>query len=506
MGTKTPLRAFVFCFLSFAGSFAFSAEIDLDATGALTLSGKITGGDADRIEELVLEDPQRFIAITRIYLDSPGGSVMEATAIGEMLERYKIAAIVNENDYCASACALIYIAAPARIAIGDVAMHRPYLLAEMHEEASVAFTIERQKTAINTAKKFMEERNVPEHLIEKMINTPSDSAYVLTPQDKDRMGYFSAPWQEIIIARKCDYSDGTDFTSADFSSKVRCSIDAGKITRYEYLRNHVSPEIAREAFRAHALSIGGKELPDGRIVTDDGSQAAQDIQAEPSKPNGSDGLSVQKDESDSRLTRGGPLGKYSLDQLLNARERAAEAKDDAAVEQLDGLIDSKRQELQMEKNWLEVARRAKDKGIAFEDPGGSMERLMLMMNELLPQLAARGDADAALALGDYLEKIGQLEGAISRYQQAAELGNAYGLLYLATIYELTEEENLIKAIAYYSLAIERISDISSEDPKDRWVFDARAAIHSQLSDLEKSQAELFKAMTESKLPVRGLQK
>lgn len=489
------IRALAFLLLSFTTSYASGAEINLDAQGALSLSGKITEGDSVRIDKLVLEEPQKFIETTRIYLDSPGGSIKEAMAIGEILDRYKIAAVVNEKDYCASACALIYAAAPTRIALGDIAMHRPYLRPEMHDSSSMEFIMEQQEISIKLARSYMEDRNVPEYLIEKMTSTPSDDAYVLTQEDKDQLGYFSAPWQEIIIARKCEYSEGTNFTNADFASKVECSISAGKIARYEYLRIHVSPEIAREALRPHVLSVGGKELLDGRIVLDKGSKSAEKPKADGVEGNGSATISAPNEERDT-------LEKYSLAQLLNAREKAARAEDDDAVKELDSLIERKRLQLQMASNWLEVANRAKGKGIEFEDPGGSTERLMLMMNELLPQLAARGDADAALALGDYLEKIGQTEAAIARYQQAAELGNDFGLLYLATIYELTEEKNTIKALAYYSLAIERNSDISPEDPNDRWIFDARAAIWSQLSDEEKARAELYKAMTHSKLPVR----
>jgi hypothetical protein len=61
-----------------------------------------------------------------VWLDSPGGDVESAVAIGRFLRGKDIIAIVPINAHCASACVIVLLGGVYRMVAGDVGIHRPY--------------------------------------------------------------------------------------------------------------------------------------------------------------------------------------------------------------------------------------------------------------------------------------------------------------------------------------------------------------------------------------------
>jgi hypothetical protein len=105
---------------------------DKDGHGCwrVAIEGKITSGDADKLESLLTSSPP-FVFL----LQSPGGNLLEAMTMGRLL-RASFASIEtkrskcggpNQAVCCASACALVYLGA-ARRKPGDLlGLHRPTL-------------------------------------------------------------------------------------------------------------------------------------------------------------------------------------------------------------------------------------------------------------------------------------------------------------------------------------------------------------------------------------------
>src|SRR5262245_59113388 len=83
----------------------------------LTLSGSI--GEADAVVfEIQLNDSVRTVA-----LNSTGGYVSEAFAIGRAIRKRRLDTVVPANASCESACALIWSAGRRRTVDGRLAMH-----------------------------------------------------------------------------------------------------------------------------------------------------------------------------------------------------------------------------------------------------------------------------------------------------------------------------------------------------------------------------------------------
>ncbi|SDE49227.1 hypothetical protein SAMN05421538_10757 [Paracoccus isoporae] len=82
-----------------------SSELDFSIVGgAIRLSGQIAGGDADRFARWFDENRP---AETLIWLDSSGGSVADALAIGRTIRAARLDTEVADGSVCLSACPYI---------------------------------------------------------------------------------------------------------------------------------------------------------------------------------------------------------------------------------------------------------------------------------------------------------------------------------------------------------------------------------------------------------------
>ena len=82
-------------------------EIALGSAGQLTLTGTIDPGAAERFAS---EIAARGEYVEAVLLDSPGGSVRDALAIGDLVHQRGLATEVRAGAFCASSCPLIFAA------------------------------------------------------------------------------------------------------------------------------------------------------------------------------------------------------------------------------------------------------------------------------------------------------------------------------------------------------------------------------------------------------------
>lgn len=103
------------------------ARLDL-ASGdrELRLTGDLTEGLAERVEALLATHPQ----VERLILDSDGGLVEEAVALGRIVRSRHLATHVP--DACASACTLVFLQGRERTLgpEGRLGFHAPYEVGE----------------------------------------------------------------------------------------------------------------------------------------------------------------------------------------------------------------------------------------------------------------------------------------------------------------------------------------------------------------------------------------
>ena len=83
---------------------------DSDNFSVIKVGGPIIGGDSDRFDAIAASVTGKAVVI----LASPGGKVVEAMAIGERIHANGYGTAVGDDNICASACALIWVAGSKR--------------------------------------------------------------------------------------------------------------------------------------------------------------------------------------------------------------------------------------------------------------------------------------------------------------------------------------------------------------------------------------------------------
>ena len=103
-------------------------QITLGTGGALQLTGTIDPGSADRF---AAEIEARGEYVQTVVLDSPGGSVVDALAIGSLIHDKGLATKVASGSLCASSCPLVFASGKTRLASRDAAIgvHQIYAAA-----------------------------------------------------------------------------------------------------------------------------------------------------------------------------------------------------------------------------------------------------------------------------------------------------------------------------------------------------------------------------------------
>ena len=117
-----------------------------------------------------------------IALDSPGGSVNAAIAIGQAIrELNPVQVTVQTPSSCLSSCVLLLAGGVTRAVYGRVGIHRPYI------DDDRAFTVAGQKPSYagieKNVKTYLNSVNVPTSLYDAMFRIPPAQVRFLTEQE-----------------------------------------------------------------------------------------------------------------------------------------------------------------------------------------------------------------------------------------------------------------------------------------------------------------------------------
>jgi len=122
----------------------------------------------------------------RVELDSPGGDVQTALAMGRLLRVSKAQAAVLPNGKCFSSCVFLLAGATGRYVAGAVGIHRPYA----PNDANTTAAAQRQwyERLEKDVKIFLKEVNVPPELFDHMIRIPPERMTLLSENELQRYG------------------------------------------------------------------------------------------------------------------------------------------------------------------------------------------------------------------------------------------------------------------------------------------------------------------------------
>lgn len=158
-------------------------DIALGNGGQLHLTGTIDPGAAERF---AAEIAARGEYVQTVLLDSPGGSVVDALAIGSLIHEKGLATEVAAGSLCASSCPIIFASGAERIAGPDAAIgvHQIYASAMSGDPlraAGVAMADAQSTTAEIIA--HLTQSGVDPAMWLHALQTPPDQLYYFSPEE-----------------------------------------------------------------------------------------------------------------------------------------------------------------------------------------------------------------------------------------------------------------------------------------------------------------------------------
>ncbi|TKW66021.1 MAG: hypothetical protein DI616_12830 [Paracoccus denitrificans] len=157
-------------------------EIEGDA---IRISGQIAGGDADRFASWM---DQNQPAETRVSLDSSGGSVADALAIGRTIRAGGFDTIIEDGSVCLSACPYMFSGGVTRQATQGavVGVHQHFFGKNTLLPAFMAVRdVQRAQASVMD---YLDEMGVDLRLMSYALRTPPEEIHVL---DADHMREFN---------------------------------------------------------------------------------------------------------------------------------------------------------------------------------------------------------------------------------------------------------------------------------------------------------------------------
>ncbi|WP_433988834.1 hypothetical protein SuNHUV7_26100 (plasmid) [Pseudoseohaeicola sp. NH-UV-7] len=138
--------------------------------------GAITTDSPAAFRAFVADSP----ALLGISLNSPGGTVVSALEMGNVISEHRFGTFIAEGDFCASACSILFFAGHDRLAKGQLGVH------QMDDggrasAATIQFVL---ADLLDAFDRF----NVPWEISKQMLTTPADAMYWISPEMSVRYG------------------------------------------------------------------------------------------------------------------------------------------------------------------------------------------------------------------------------------------------------------------------------------------------------------------------------
>ena len=194
-----------FCLNASAFTLRVKSSGDCPVWGLL-IDGDISAGAASTLAKGFVEAERRNSAVTacrlkQIDINSKGGDVEEALAMGRMIRAKELDTRVEPTGRCLSSCVLILGAGVWRMGGLNVGIHRPYFTA-LDPSLSVSEIRRMREQTIAQMKAYATEMDFSVALIDDMIAIPPEQIKMLNQdeQTKYRLNQQDANYAEKKIA------------------------------------------------------------------------------------------------------------------------------------------------------------------------------------------------------------------------------------------------------------------------------------------------------------------
>lgn len=192
----------------------------------VSIRGEITPGDERVVEGFlaVLRSDGR----ARVDIQSKGGDVQTALAIGRVLRRHD--AVVRTGE-CLSSCVFVLIGGVVRVVMTNalrgtgVGLHRPYFGALPPNLTSADITNRRNKLKEQIAT-YINEMNVTSRLLDLMEAIPPEKMKMLTDAELEDLGLNASDpvWDEKVVANTAALHgvSSVEFRNRRANSEAKC--------------------------------------------------------------------------------------------------------------------------------------------------------------------------------------------------------------------------------------------------------------------------------------------
>lgn len=244
---KHLLFLFFFSSLLVSSLSASGAEIWSFTGGgseSVVIEGRIEEGDFNKFIDAVEKGQGNVVTV---YIYTPGGSFYEAMKIGEAIRDLELASMVPtkgddetpvcegfsvpkpknpENCTCASAGFFIHIGSVHRGGT-YLAVHRPYFIKGEYGNLPQSEAQDAFERLQSTAKQYMNNMGVPEHLQSEVLGTSSEREVVL--DDKTVKTYFwqGLPYRHEWMRNRCGELSQSQISRLDMYSEMLVSQGRG---------------------------------------------------------------------------------------------------------------------------------------------------------------------------------------------------------------------------------------------------------------------------------------
>jgi hypothetical protein len=162
------------------GAMAKAMTFELVGGGKLMATGTITPGSS---QAFAAEVARRGDYVRTVVLNSPGGSVNDALAMGRLIREKKFATEVEAGKYCASSCPLVFAGGVERRA-GDKAA------IGVHQVAAISSSSAAPRDEMDVAQRisarcqrFLGEMGINLQVWVHAMETPHDRLFVFKPDE-----------------------------------------------------------------------------------------------------------------------------------------------------------------------------------------------------------------------------------------------------------------------------------------------------------------------------------
>jgi hypothetical protein len=171
--------------------------------GYVLMRGEIKPGDYNKLIRFSIRNKIDFLAIGGFVLESPGGDIAEALAIGRFLKSLYAPVMVGPFfGRCASACFIIFVSAVDRVATaGLIGIHRPYVAPERLRSLPLAEAESEESKALLDAEKYLHTLRVPNAIVDEMFSNSSTDIHWLSDDELEQLGSRAPSYEEVLVAR-----------------------------------------------------------------------------------------------------------------------------------------------------------------------------------------------------------------------------------------------------------------------------------------------------------------